>query len=563
MNLQLKNILPAGGKYGLLKIFAGLWLLTFALYLPAMKAGFVADFTGWLEQTQHYGFWDNINRTHYHGHSLYQFTQFNTWVLFQFFGTNAMLWHLLSVTLHAVNALLLYNLGFRLLHNSNTSGARFTALAGSLLFCVSPHASEVVVWESSYHFLQGLLLLLVVLNLSWQYLQTHTARHAVAAVFVYFLSSFSLEIFYITPWLVLTLALFYHWSSGPPSTGFLPALVHIFLPLIVIFIFHIILFRVVYGGWVAHIGSDVGPAMPALGWNKPAKLLFHILFLGRFFSDAVRHTVYDFLDSAKGICAFYGALAVIIFFVAVRFRQLSVKAKLAAMLFGWVCITLALLMPLWFPDYSLVVFDRYTYFTSAFIYILLALLLTYIRLRYVRAALAIAYILINTRYALQVNRYWMKSERIISNLLLTFPYKTDRTVVLLNVPQNMHGVPMIGAEQESELKLMHDGLVPAEKINTKVYDAMAYNMLTPDDGANVTVLNDSTLKVTLNQWGTWWWYAMRGGNSYENNEYRLDLKDPGHWYELTLKHPAANYMLLYQVGNQWKVVDMGKREEQR
>jgi hypothetical protein len=118
---------------------------------------------------------------------------------------------------------------------------------------------------------------------------------------------------------------------------------------------------------------------------------------------------------------------------------------------------------------------------------------------------------------------------------------------------------MIGAEQNSEFRLMHDVLLPAEKTNTAVYDAMAYNMATPDDGANVVVANDSTIKVTLNQWGTWWWYGMKGGNSYENDSYKLNLQDPGHWYELTLKHPAGEYLLLYQQGSQWKTVDMGKK----
>ena len=45
---------------------------------------------------------------------------------------------------------------------------------------------------------------------------------------------------------------------------------------------------------------------------------------------------------------------------------------------------------------------------------------------------------------------------------------------------------------------------------------------------------------------------MMGGQSYENNDYKLNLKDPGHMYEMTLKKPAANYLLLYQQGGQWK-----------
>ena len=115
--------------------------------------------------------------------------------------------------------------------------------------------------------------------------------------------------------------------------------------------------------------------------------------------------------------------------------------------------------------------------------------------------------------------------------------------------------PCWGAEKESEFKLIHNLLFTNNKISTPLYDCMAYNMLSPTDGANVIVLNDSTVKVTLNQWSTWWWYATQGGISYENTEYKLNLKDVGHYYELTLKKPANKYVLLYQVGDKWKKVD--------
>ena len=125
----------------------------------------------------------------------------------------------------------------------------------------------------------------------------------------------------------------------------------------------------------------------------------------------------------------------------------------------------------------------------------------------------------------------------------------------------MNGIPMIGSEKESEYKLMHNLLLPDKQISNKVYDVLSYNMVTPDDGAHVTVANDSVIHVTLNQWSTWWWYEGKGGYSYENDDYKLNLIDAGHWYELTLKKPAQKYLLLYQAGKQWKEVDMGRKNE--
>ena len=124
----------------------------------------------------------------------------------------------------------------------------------------------------------------------------------------------------------------------------------------------------------------------------------------------------------------------------------------------------------------------------------------------------------------------------------------------------MHGIAIIGSEPESEYKLMHDLLLPESKIRNKVYDGLSYNMETPEDGANTKVLNDSMVRVTLNQWGTWWWYEAHGGRSYENEDYKLNMIDGGHFYELTMKHPASQYLLLYQVGDKWHAVDMSKRD---
>jgi hypothetical protein len=82
------------------------------------------------------------------------------------------------------------------------------------------------------------------------------------------------------------------------------------------------------------------------------------------------------------------------------------------------------------------------------------------------------------------------------------------------------------------------------------------------DGAHVTVLDSLHLKVTLNQWGTWWWYRGRGLQEYENEYFALHYHDDGLSYILTLKQRPPGMVLLYSQGMQWREVDMGKKEEQ-
>ena len=531
------------------------------LYLPAARAGFVADFTGWLDQTIHYGFWDNINRTHFKVQSLYQFTQLNTWLFYQIAGTRPWAWHLLFVTLHAINSALLYRLCLRLLADSGIKSAAIIALSASLLFCITPSAGEVVVWEPSFHYLQGLLLMLLVLNWTVSYIHTGRRTYPLLITVVFFLSTFSLEIFYITPWLVLTLAVFYRANDSFDRNVLRKVLLSIFLPQVLLFLLHLVLFRLYYGSWVAHIGSGAVSTAIQDGLGKPAKLLFHLLFLGRFMPDAVRKWIYAACDSKVGIAVFFGLIVLAYGYIILRFKQFKGKGRVLALMLTWVLITLALLVPLWLGDTMLIIYDRYTYFTGAFVFCCVAIIISFISIAAVRLLLVAAYALINIRFTIQVARYWMKSERIVSALLASFIPTNGKTTLLLNIPQTMRGAAMIGAEEESEFRMLHDGLYPDKAIgkDARIYDGMAYNMLTPADGAHVTVLNDSTIRVTLNQWGTWWWYGMRGGGSYTTPDYSVNMIDGGHVYELTLKHPAEGYLLLYQQGDRWKTVDMSKK----
>jgi hypothetical protein len=119
---------------------------------------------------------------------------------------------------------------------------------------------------------------------------------------------------------------------------------------------------------------------------------------------------------------------------------------------------------------------------------------------------------------------------------------------------------MVGTRDDGEFRMMYNAIMPVQ-ISNPVYDVEAFYMQSPSDGAHVIVINDSTLTVTLNQWGTWWLYYGLGSTSYENVDFKVNMKDEGHFYELTLKHPWDEYLLLYMVEGRWKTVDMSRKGE--
>ncbi len=537
-------------------------MLVFGLYLPAAKAGFVADFTGWLEEVRRCSFLDFVNRTGFHGRSLYQFTQACTWLIYQALGVNAWGWHLVFITLHVMNCALVYRLLQHLLRFFGVQGAKSLPYMGLVLWSISPYLSETIVWEPSFHYLLGLLLLLSVLNCVGRYVSTGKNRYMLLGGIIYLFSCFSIEIFYITPWLVLAWVVVGGPMFARPGTS-RRIMLGFFVPQVLMFVGHLLLYRAVYGGWVAHIADDVAKDALFSGMGKPIKYLLNLAFLARFLPEHIRFKVYAFCDNGIVIAVCYGLLAAMAFGLVRRMRHLANPTRLALLLGLWTLFCLALLVPLWFDRDLYVVYDRYVYFAAAFFYPLLALGLASCPKK-IRCLVLVVFIGVNLRFTVLVSRYWGKSERVVAGLLDSLPPDDGRIVLLLNLPQCLNGVPMIGAENEGEFKLMHDLLRPRSK-SGKVYDVLAYNMMTPQDGAHVKVLNDSTLVVTLNQWGSWWWFAGRGAVAYENDCYKVELLehgDTGGAYILTLKRPSEQFEVLFQEGAAWKEVCFGWEFEQ-
>ncbi len=538
-------------------LFVCVWVLTFVLYLPAAQAGFVSDFIGWLNELKRNSFGSYINGRDFNVKSLYQVTQIITYVFFRLFGLHAWLWHLLFITLHSLNACILYVFFKTLFTDAGIQRAKEIAAAGVLLFCVSPYFSEVIVWEPSFHFLTGLMSILVILRLTQLYLQKSNPKYIWFALLVFILSTHAIELFYTTPWLVLALILFYRVGLQWDKVVCRRAVLYFFLPLLALFVGHLVEYRLIYGTWVAHIGYSVLTGIDVrILLSKPFKYLFHILFLGRFFTH--KALVYNFLSSYTGIAICYVLVCTGIY-AMIQAGKIDIKAKLCLLLLVWTGIALAIMVPLWFPEDFLIIYDRYTYMPCAFIYMLVPLLLSYISIRKVAMGIYLLIVLANLRFAIQVNRYWMKSAKVVNNLLDTYTPANNKIVLLLDLPEGLHGASMISARSDSSrFKLMMHLLRPGEPVTGEMYDVASFNTESPTDGVHVTIINDSTVRVTQNQFGTWWWYDGYGAINYENAAYRFNNID-GHKYNLVLKRPYKQYELKFNTGGVWKTADWSKK----
>ena len=537
-----------------LTVFALLWVIIFTLYIPAIRAGFVVDFTGWLDQVKNQSFWDFINRNGFSVKSLYHFTQFVSWFFYQLFGTNAIAWHLLFVSLHALNASILFRLIEYLANVSGIKNSNVIAFASALFFCICPHVSEVIVWEPSFHYMLGLLMILGILSLTRKYVESGKKKYAYWSCLIFLLSVFSLEYFYLTPFFVLSYLLYLQY--GVKHTNKLKqVLLFIVLPMMLIMAGRTVLFRIMYNDWVSRAGESVFMGQGFTYWIKPLKYVVHIVFMGRFWPDEARKAAYHFIEEPTTVYFSYTLIFVLIATYFRQFSRLSGKLKLAGLLMLWTGFGAIIVSPMWFPQNMLVLMDRYAYLMLAFCFPFLVVVLSLLQRKVVFTVLML-YGLLNVGLTLKLSRYWYLSERIIHDMLHEVPDPGDKIVILLNTPECFKGVPMIQACTHGEFKLMHDLLLPEKKLKSTIYEMASFNMESYWDGAHVYVVNDTLLRVTLNQWGTWWWRDGKGAVDHETEDYKLYMRDAGHWYDLVLKKPKDHYVIMYLVDGHLKKLNM-------
>lgn len=539
-------------------IFTALWLLTFVLYIGAAKAGWVIDAVGFLYNMKHQSFWDFINRANSVDKSFYQLFTLHYYIFYKIWGLNLWLWSMLYITVHAANAYLIYRFFSKLLADTGVAKNIIIPLTGAVIFTLSPHISEILICKAYYHYLQSFAFILLILIWAQKYQHNQRPRYIWYSLFTFIAASLTLEIFYLIPIFVLSLAWYYRFALSYKPAVFRKSILYFVVPQVLLLALYFVLLYTVFKVMKPH-KIEINQT-PIDYLSKMPKYLVHIAFFGRYYQLDIKKAVYTICESIPALVGFYTMLLGSLAYVALRIRKFGPSDKIIGILFIWSVITVAFLIPLPFPGPLLLVFyDRYTYFADPFIYTLLVMIVVrYFTNKYVLIGLFCIYIDFNLYYTIQLNTYWMDSDVINNKLLHHFPNPGNKTVLLLSMPENMEGAPMIGAQPEGMFKMMHEVFTDTV-YNNKIYDVASYNMFADWNGAHVNVFNDTLIRVVLNHYGTWWWYEGHGAKSYETPDYSVNMRDPGHWYEISLKRPASEYLLLYSVGDKWKTVDMSKK----
>ena len=333
-------------------------------------------------------------------------------VLSHLFSTNPLPYHLLSVTLHAGNAWLIFWLLRRF------KARTVTAVLPALLFLLSPITPEAVTWSSGYFDLFSLFFILLGLCFYTVFLERGRRRFYVFSIAAMTLAVFSKEMALALVAAVPVLDILFGGviakENNPGSDGWLRIMRRVtvrFIPYVIMVIGYLVLrydeFGTLFNTGFNSGRADLGPLVSLKTFLSP--------FSTAYFSPAKIEVIYLYM---------LALLAVAVLLVAVNWRRTAVIKK-RLWLFFLALLFLSLMPVSWyvFHGFTSDLFNtRYLYFATAFFLALLAIsLLEFARnIKYLvlTGSLALSLLLPFYLFGLHRNNYdWEVRSRFDSHII--------------------------------------------------------------------------------------------------------------------------------------------------
>ena len=551
-------------KNNTFQLYLFFFLLTISLYWITRNAGFVTDYLGFQTDFDNHSAWSVINGDRYNIKSFYHFTHILMYSMAAAFRTWGLPWFLLFSALFALNGLLVYRLFDFLFKKCGFEDTNNVILIGVLFFLLSPYQAEVMVWRASFHYLLAFGMMLSIIHLALKYAENPQPKHWIWAILLFTCSVFSLEFFLFTPFLVLIVLIFL-WLNAPRSFDFKNTFLRfVGIPLSMI-AGYFVLYKATHDKWMAHYGAEnhtqiISPEAFATYGKYVVKYLGFV----RHFKHTDKEAFFNYFSTPSVSWLILGLVFSISIIGLIFLKKMSPRNKLIFLNFGLFSMLLVPVMTLYFSYVLLTENDRYGYMASAFLFMGFSLFLSKFP-KWVYYGIALCYLGISSVLLIKTNRIWWKSEKVFTNINKIFRWKDADEILVLNAPENYNGMPLYRIWGENS------GIqeaVEAEqriKINARMIDVAQYNLTTPTDGAHVKVDSTNRVMVVLNQWGNWWWRDGKGANDYETDLYKaeFDYKGCGNCYRLTFKNSNPRRIVLFQIGNQLKEVDMSKIGEEQ
>ncbi len=525
------------------------WIGGVLIYFPTLHLKFFSDFWKHLAAYKEYGLTGvSFN---YGNLGLDVFYNLFALLLYNVFGLNAEAWSIVYLTFHACNTYLVYRLTL-LFSQSESANFHFIAFLGALLFLWSPFQTEAAIWGAALDYLMGTSACLWGIVLLDQSLSRQFEPLRLIGVHGLFLISILChELFFVLP----LLCVIYFWFKKIEPSNNLKwqyFLMYVVVPQLVLIVSYFGTHKLLRDAWIGHYGADVHLQLPII---TMVTHLFHyltkFLLFFRFLPQLVQKIIKTGLDHPL----FFWMLIMLPFFLFTLlakwvYTRDARRCKILIVLGSMFIIALLPVLNLEAGFVRNLQSDRYGYFASAFIYVLLSLSLYFLlrRAAFYVLLLFIVCSLFGLGYSLN---NWIVAGNLSKKLIQNFrPYLDHSKIYVLNMPDNYRGVYLFRLGFSDAIYVKYDKRV-GQKLNIVAW----HNLQHPTDGVTVQNSTQQSWKIKLDSWGRWFWYYGRGARSYKTKDYYADFTNKVGWYKISWRHPPAdNSTVLYQKGKEWKSV---------
>lgn len=533
------------------------FLIAACTYWYAAEAGFYEDFLEFVKLCDKSTFTEFVLSPE---KSLYQGVNIFHYIFIKLFRLEPIPWLLLFTALHAGCATMLLRFLNRWFKLMKWNDYGIAAISTAILFLLSPVVTEVLVWRACSHYLTTTLAILFVLNWLIKYFETGYKRYPWLIGITFYISTFLLEYFYLIPPFVILLTFSAFFAKVIDGKMLKHAAFTIFLPICVLFFVYFITLYLKLHTTLARVNSEGSQQItPGFVFDRFSKYTIRVYLLDYFMPNTWRSFIETFTATKKSVIATALVLTSIAGIGAYKYRVMQAKWKIAYTLFLLSYTSCIVILPMWYYNSFTLLGSRYYYLPSIFFYSLFCVFITALfKSRAVANSIIVGYLLINISGLLQIINSAGKAGKISKQLIENFKWKDGETVLLLNLPENYNGVSMIQSHIESSF---HDNLriFLNDTVKGTIYDVASHNMVSEIDGAYAVVEDSVTVKVRLNQYGTWWWFGSFGAPAYENDLYKFTPVEEGFSYILSLKQkPGPDTRIVLRVGTEWKTIDMSK-----
>lgn len=517
-------------------VFFIFFILSMVLYIPAFYSRWVFDAADFLLKYEKYGV-DGIWYSFHESTNTFLITNhFIHFLLFKLFGKNLLNHSIFSMLWHSFNALLLLKFSKIIFRNKSNIFYFFI----SLIYLTSPYHSETNIWGCNYHYLalnSCLLLLLLLIEL---YNNNFSKKTLLLILFVF---SFSLglhELAFLNFLILIVYQLLF--LNQKSKKIWLPFI--IFIPIVFIFLF----FRNKVGGnAIGHYGASVH-----LNYNLIESIQkLHKYFYKLFFISSI-HPFQFFVHKVIDKLVWFNFIILAVF-VYIYFKYFYNKITFF-LVFGLILFLLPVLN-LYFVDYMYIAGDRYCTMPLIFSSLIFVYLIFLIfKNSKIKITILVIMIILQIGTLYYYNYLWSKSYSIM-NQLESYKFEENINYYWLNLPESYKGAYMYKGGDGENPFLVRLKLKNKDR-NLKLSTIAGMNINSIQDKVIVEKLNSDSIKVTLGQWGNWFWVGENGANDYKNEIYSVDFDDINHSYILTFNSDSnlKNIRLIFYDSGQVKQI---------